>query len=305
FSLILWEIINHKVPFHNIDSDEIKIQILNGTLPQPETSNNAPVKYQEIMKRGCNFDPRKRPSIEEIFNVLNELDSEWHNVDIRDEDNNFLSPNAAFRDDASFEDSEFSFHTDFSNSNYSTSDLNLNVTTHFAKKHLTLDKFNPFRKHLDIEDAIKLHNGRQYKKAWKLFKEIERKTGTPDAKFCVGYYYLKGFHEGRGGISDPDTSLKYLYQAAKDGQRNAQYWYAEVLLNSNYKLKAQKIDRDHKLAMAFLEAAAKQGCVSALRDLGEIKKKGKYGSSHDRTIGKNMIRKAHTMSLLYSLDGLK
>ncbi|CAI2174014.1 15304_t:CDS:2 [Funneliformis geosporum] len=304
FSLILWEIINHKVPFHNVDPDEIKTKVLSGAHPQPETINNAPVKYQRIMKRGWDLDPRQRPSIEEIIKVLNELDSEWHNSYIGDEDNKLLSPNAAFRDDVSFEDNASSFYTDFSNSNYGT-EVNLNVTTQISKKHISLDKLNPFHKHLDIEDAIILHNNRQYKKAWKLFKEIERKTGTPDAKFCVGYYYLQGFHNGRGGIPDPDASLKYLYQAAKDGHRNAQYWYAEILLNSNYKIKAQKFDRDYKLAMVFLGEAAKQGSISALRDLGEIKKKGKYGSSHDHTVGKEMIRKAHTMSLLYSLDGLR
>ncbi|CAG8714859.1 4259_t:CDS:1, partial [Funneliformis mosseae] len=181
----------------------------------------------------------------------------------------------------------------------------LNVTPHVAKKSKVLDKYNPFRKHLDIEEAIKLHNRRQYKKAWKLFKAIEVKTGSPEAKFCVGYYYLKGHHEGRGGKPDPDSSLKYLYQAAKEGQRNAQYWYAEVILNSNYNLKAQKDDRNHQLAIQYLEKASNQGCISAMRDLGEIRKKGKYGSSPDKYVGKDLINKARTMSLLCTLDGIQ
>ncbi|CAI2183095.1 127_t:CDS:2 [Funneliformis geosporum] len=297
FSLILWEIIIHKLPFHNVDPKDIRIKVLNGEHPQPETANNVPVEYQEIMKKGWDLDPNSRPTIKEVINVLKKLDTVLHNGKVGDYGDSFLSPNTAFKDDASFEDSASSIHSD-----YNTVDLN--VTAHVTKKSKSLDKFDPFRKHLDIEEAMKLHNKRQYKKAWKLFKAIEVNTGTSDAKFCVGYYYLKGHHKGRGGKPDPDSSLKYLYQAAKDGQRNAQYWYAEVILNSNYKLKAKKDDRNHQLAIEFLEKAANQGCISAMRDLGEIKKKGKYGSSLDKNVGKDLISNAHTLSLLCSLDGL-
>ncbi|CAI2179069.1 11793_t:CDS:2 [Funneliformis geosporum] len=302
YSLVLWEIINHKIPFHNVDPKDIRIKVLNGEHPQPETANNVPVEYQEIMKKGWDLDRNSRPTIKEVINVLKKLDTGLHSGKIGDYDNNFLSPNTAFKDDASFEDSASSIHSDYSIINYNTADLN--VASQVTKKSKALDKFNPFRKRLDIEEAMKLHNKRQYKKAWKLFKAIEVKTGTSEAKFCVGYYYLKGHHEGRGGKPDPDSSLKYLYQAAKDGQRNAQYWYAEVILNSNYNLKANKDDRNHQLAIEFLEKAANQGCISAMRDLGEIRKQGKYGSSLDKNVGKELISKAHTMSLLCSLDGL-
>ncbi len=279
-----------------MNSDEIKTKVLNGTHPQPEKIDSTPIEYQEIMEKGWNLDPSQRPTIEEIFNVLNKLDSEFLNGRIENDnsnDNKYLSPNAAIKDDEPFEDKDSSIVTDYSNTN--------NVMTHFVKRK-GLDKFNPFHKNLDFEEAIKLHNQRRYKKAWKIFKEIEEKTGTPEAKFCVGYYYLKGYYKGRGGNPDPDASLKYLYQAAKSGHRNAQYWYAEVILN--HKLETQQNDRDHKLAIEFLHEAAKQGCISALRDLGEIINKGKYGYTPDNTVGKAMIRKAHTMSLLYSLDGL-
>ncbi|CAG8723006.1 758_t:CDS:2, partial [Funneliformis caledonium] len=128
FSLILWEIINHKLPFHTVDPKDIKIKVLNGEHPQPETINNVPVEYQEIMKKGWDSNPSKRPTIQKVSNVLNKLDSGLQGVKIGDYDDNFLSPKAAaFKDDASFEDDAASIQSDYSYVSYSA---DLNVTPH-------------------------------------------------------------------------------------------------------------------------------------------------------------------------------
>ncbi|CAG8748570.1 13631_t:CDS:2, partial [Funneliformis mosseae] len=128
FSLILWEIVNHKLPFHTVDPKDIKTKVLNGERPQPETINNVPVEYQEIMKKGWDSNPRKRPTIQEVSNVLNKLDSGLHGVKIGGYDDNFLSPKAAaFKDDASFEDDASSIQSDYSYVSYSA---DLNVTPH-------------------------------------------------------------------------------------------------------------------------------------------------------------------------------
>src|SRR5207249_492416 len=97
-------------------------------------------------------------------------------------------------------------------------------------KRKGFDKFIPFQKQLDYEEAITLHNEKNYSKAWKIFKEIEKRNQTPEAKFWVGFYYLKGYDKGNGSKPDPKAS-KYLYQAAKDDHPDAQYWYSIAILN--------------------------------------------------------------------------
>ena len=74
FSLVLWEIINHKIPYHDVNPEDVKTYVLSGKHPQPEKTNGTPVKYQKIMEKGWDPSPTQRPTIEKMFDVLNELE---------------------------------------------------------------------------------------------------------------------------------------------------------------------------------------------------------------------------------------
>ena len=41
-----------------MNADEIKTKVLSGSHPYPEKSNGTPAKYQEIMEKGWDFDPK-------------------------------------------------------------------------------------------------------------------------------------------------------------------------------------------------------------------------------------------------------
>jgi|ERR1044072_5515175 hypothetical protein len=74
FSLVLWEIINHKIPYHDINPEEVKTQVLNGMHPQPKEINGTPVKYQKIMEKGWDQSPKQRPTIEKMLDILDKLE---------------------------------------------------------------------------------------------------------------------------------------------------------------------------------------------------------------------------------------
>ena len=81
FSLVLWEIINHKIPYHDINPEEVKTQVLNGMHPQPKEINGTPVKYQKIMEKGWNLSPKYRPTTRKMADVLSDLDRKVKSLD--------------------------------------------------------------------------------------------------------------------------------------------------------------------------------------------------------------------------------
>ncbi|RIA81078.1 kinase-like domain-containing protein, partial [Glomus cerebriforme] len=293
FSLILWEIINHKTPYHDTTPEEIKTKVLIGIHPIPEATNGTPIEYQKIMEKGWDLSPKQRPTIETMLDILKRLEAAekfWPSEIARvgDVNNNFLSPNSAIKgDDAS------SIHTNCSTETDYISPAGFSVpTTHLEKRKF--DKFNPFQKDLNCEEAIKLHNQKNYTKAWKIFKEIEKRNSTPETKFWVGYYYLKGYDKGNGGKADP-KACKYLYQAAKDGHPDSQYWYSIAILNYGMIAKEQSNEEYFKAANEFLRKAADQNHYSAMKKLGNIIRKGEYGNISNIVVGNDMIRRARTM----------
>ncbi|CAG8473259.1 11444_t:CDS:2 [Rhizophagus irregularis] len=265
FSLVLWEIINHKIPYHDdTNINQIKTKVLIGINPQPEATVGTPIEYQNIMKQGWDLSSKQRPNVDYMCDILKRLvtiEKYWPDeisrvTDVNDVKNNFLSPNSAIRgDDAS------SIHTNCSTDG---------------------DYISPA--------------------AWKIFKEIEKRNQSPEAKFWVGLYYLKGYHDkGSNGKADPRAS-KYLYQAAKEGHPDAQYWYSISILNYGLIAKEQKDEEQFKVANDFLRKAADQNHYYALKKLGSIIRKGEYGNISNTKLGNDMIRRARTLVSKSSLE---
>jgi hypothetical protein len=57
-----------------MNPEEVKTQVLNGMHPQPKETNGTPIDYQNIMEEGWNPSPKQRPTVEKMFDVLNELE---------------------------------------------------------------------------------------------------------------------------------------------------------------------------------------------------------------------------------------
>jgi hypothetical protein len=322
FSLILWEIINHKTPYHDINPDEVKTHVLKGMHPQPEKTNGTPIEYQKMMEKGWNISPKQRPTTVKMLNVLSELDkkekisdyniprikvvdnsknfpspnsasSEIFLSPISASSNNLLSPNSAIKDDDA--SSISSINTDCSADKDYISTAGLTATYHGM--HKGLGRFNPFQQRtVDFEKAIKLHNDGNYSQAWEIIKEAKNNK-TPDANFWVGYYYLKGLYKGHGGIPDASKGVEYLCQAAKEGHPDAQYHYAMSILNIGAIAAEHRNQKSFKIATELLNQAAQQDHSLALRKLGGIIARGKYGCKKDTAAGKEMIKRSRTMSL--------
>jgi len=81
FSLVLWEIINHKIPYHDINPEEVKTRVLNGMHPQPKETNGTPVEYQKIMEKGWDLSSKQRPTIEKMLDVLDKLERKEKTLD--------------------------------------------------------------------------------------------------------------------------------------------------------------------------------------------------------------------------------
>ncbi|PKY19101.1 kinase-like protein [Rhizophagus irregularis] len=69
FSMIMWEFTSGIPPFNNIAHDfQLSLNICKGE--RPEIIENTPQCYVDLMKRCWNEDPSKRPSSEEVFDII-------------------------------------------------------------------------------------------------------------------------------------------------------------------------------------------------------------------------------------------
>src|SRR5947209_12428214 len=73
FGMIMWEHTTGKKPFHDRPHNHILIlDILKGERPQ--TTDDTPEFYAELMKRCWDHNPENRPTAEEIYDCLWEYD---------------------------------------------------------------------------------------------------------------------------------------------------------------------------------------------------------------------------------------
>ncbi|POG83018.1 kinase-like domain-containing protein [Rhizophagus irregularis DAOM 181602=DAOM 197198] len=85
FSMIMWEFTSGKPPFNNIEHDfQLSLSICEGE--RPKIIENTPQCYVELMKKCWDETPLKRPSSEEVLNIINKWMASPYNVkDINEE----------------------------------------------------------------------------------------------------------------------------------------------------------------------------------------------------------------------------
>ncbi|CAG8611554.1 2559_t:CDS:2 [Paraglomus brasilianum] len=77
FTMLLWELASHKVPYAEIDDNDSMVicdMILSGKRPSLDDID-IPAKYKDIITRGWNDEVDDRPDMKEIYEVLNRLAS--------------------------------------------------------------------------------------------------------------------------------------------------------------------------------------------------------------------------------------
>ena len=75
--VLLWEISSGRPPFSEIPSFNINLKIAKGV--REAAVNNTPVEYQQLYEDCWNEDPNKRPDIDEVCRILNQLRSQYNN----------------------------------------------------------------------------------------------------------------------------------------------------------------------------------------------------------------------------------
>src|SRR2546421_6440711 len=82
----MWEISSHEKPFHDIVHDKyLALRILKGL--RPESTDDTPQFYRDLMQKCWHSDPTERPTTQEIF----DLAKVWHfspTKEIEDQFNN-------------------------------------------------------------------------------------------------------------------------------------------------------------------------------------------------------------------------
>lgn len=263
--MVLWEIQHHELPYKKQTSEEISEKILKGEYPPQKPIHGTPVEFQNIIERAWAHDPEERSNMEKLYNRLDILD--YRNLLVQNV--GLISYN---KEKESIDDN----------------------STEGLKSPKIIGKIP------DISRGIKYHQNKQYKKAWKIFEEYESKSNDIDGKYWVGYYYLKGWHEGTKGTPNSRASVSFLKLAAESGHADAQYYYALAIINYGVAAKEHR-DKDRtKIALDYLKSSAKQDHPDALKMLGEIINKGqypRYGLSKDVMIGKAMIEKSRNLRI--------
>nr|CAG8499023.1 5681_t:CDS:2 [Entrophospora candida] len=296
FAIVLWEIATNQLPFENITSkEELSTKIIIGERPTPRSVSGTPKKLQQMIEHGWCNRPNDRPTIEEMVPILDALDFAYiANKKVETVDDEIYLLLSADNSDRKSIISNASSIYDADIEYYMPTNLS-DTEDQQQYKQRSKKQLNPFnKKNYDIQKAIQFHKDKSYKKAWKIFSDLEKNSSTPETKFWVGFYYYKGYHEGRDGRPNAKEATKYLCEAAKLDQIDAQYWYANMILNGSLVAKEQDNER-FKVALEYLRHAAKLNHPLALRMLGGIIKKGQYGMKFDRSVGKDMVERSKSL----------
>lgn len=112
----------------------------------------------------------------------------------------------------------------------------------------------------DLQEGIKNYNQGNFSVAFAKFYKLANE-GDSDAKYYLSIMYKNG----QGTQKNDERFMFWIGEAAKDGNVEAQYAYAKVLLSSR-----QGTDPLSKEGMDYLEKAANQDNKSALKDYIEV-----------------------------------
>ncbi|RHZ90114.1 hypothetical protein Glove_8g22 [Diversispora epigaea] len=275
FGMLVWELINEKVPYKDKSFKEIQEHVKSKKREELSTqlnSNMILLELTKLIKQTWDDDPELRLSYPEILKLLSNL--------VNSE--SLASPRISPKGDTN----------DFIPDLELTKQRSSSLSSHFDLDpeklpdcdDCFLDNVPTFSIVRPFEDGIKAHREKRFKDAWECFDE-HANLGLSLAKYWKGYYLEKGLYVGK----DVNEGLKWLKLAADDGVPDAQLRYASGLINLNI---SNGNSENYESILKYMKKAADGGSETALYNLGDIYLNGKLGVERDEQKGNEFFKLA-------------
>lgn len=253
--------------------EEKQIELLGKIKKEPDANRKKEIREElrlvdeqiqfvksEIMESDSESEPMKREKTEEemqkeeLLQKLNDLKQRENLRREREETQKKAVENSRSNNTT---DTLTNASTNTSSERKTTSTASANATAQSVTNVPKSQPTSPIRSiNNDLQDGIKNYNQGNFSAAFAKFYKLANE-GDSDAK-----YYLSIMYKNGQGTQRNDERFKFwIGEAAKDGNIEAQYAYAKVLLSSR-----QGTDPLSKEGMEYLEKAADQNNKTALKD---------------------------------------
>ncbi|RIB15463.1 kinase-like domain-containing protein [Gigaspora rosea] len=276
FGMLLWELCYEKLPYANLDLQQIADHVLKGKREKISTGNfknsadkEIQLEFIKIIQDAWSHRPELRITIPTLRQKLEELSSK------------FPIPDDA---PALFKNEELDLDGQKSEISLPEFDENPEIEDEIPDEEVM-----PV---IPLKDGIDMHKKKDYKNAWECFKQ-NAEVNNPIAKFWLGYYFLYGHH----GEKDSIKARQLFKEAADDhNYSEAQCRYAVLLLSDLNKVNDETIkDNLRKEILRYFELAAENTDhrnTDAMYYLGDIYITGKLKVNKDEERGVNYLKLA-------------
>ncbi|RIA79162.1 kinase-like domain-containing protein [Glomus cerebriforme] len=262
FGMLLWELSFNRIPYKNMEYDEIIEHVLSGkreTLDFENCPRDIFEGFTEIIKLAWQHDNQKRPTNQKVLKILESL--------YKSHENNSLSLSEETNNESQ---KSLSITSTISNDFVNVSENSV--------KHKVLDIL-PLSKGIEHHNtkAKKTKSEQDYRICWECFK-AHSDIGNKTAMYWKGLYLWKGFVE-----KDQIEAKKLFKKAADAGIADAQLEYAFAYDSKN--LKNPELPFNRKECLKYLTMAAENNNPTALYHLGISYYNGKMGLQKDEEKG--------------------
>ncbi|RHZ81916.1 hypothetical protein Glove_116g34 [Diversispora epigaea] len=230
FGMLLWELIFQKIPYNDLNIEEVKKTVLGGKREtfRFEKGSSELLKLQKKLKKiienAWDNEPNVRNSSQTIFTKFVKLAKYCDDLDKKDPNNSSNSPSLDIQD------------------------LEEKI------EKISFPYIKPF------PEGVKSHNAKDYKTAWEIF-ECHANLGVPTAKYWKAYYYDHGYHVKR----DLVKAANLYKELADDGFADASLRYSQMILT-----KEGGLQLDKNAFLMYLTKAADNGNYFAQYKLGDL-----------------------------------
>jgi len=143
---------------------------------------------------------------------------------------------------------------------------------------------------LRFAEGLTAHEKGEYEKAWECFN-LHASIENSRAKYWKAYYLRNGIHVQK----NHEEAVKLFKEAADGGVPEAQYYYAESLIENDTLKNSEEFIR-------YLTLATHNNNTNAFFTLGSVYVKGTYGITVDKEKGKHFLRLASLQEDQRALD---